>query len=465
MAVSLPIITEFDGSGVQKAIAQFKQLEGAGAKANFALKKAALPAAAAIGGLAVVLGDATKAAMEDAQSQAQLALILQNTSGATKAQIAQNEKFVASMAKAGAITDDEIRPAMAALVKGTKDVAEAQKLMGLAMDISRGAGLDLTAVSDALAKAYQGNFKALRSLSPEMALMIKEGASLNDIINVLGGTYGGAYATYAASAEGQTSNFANSIGEAKEAVGSALLPALDAVLPLLQKMADWAQANPKAFLIIAGAIGGIAAAIITANVAIKAWTVATQIATGIQWLFNAAMTANPIGLIIVGIGALIAAIVLAWNKFDWFRNGVIAIFNSVKNAVTGSLDVIKSLFNAYLNGYKFVFNQIAKLWNSTIGKIGFTVPDWVPFVGGKSFDVPDIPMLADGGIVTKPTLAMIGERGPEAVVPLSKGRGMGGGSVEINIYSTVADASLPEKLVQALRDYNRTNGPLRVQVA
>jgi len=465
MAVSLPIITEFDGSGVKKAIRQFQELEGAGAKAQFALKKAALPAAAAIGGLAVALGDATKAAMEDAQSQAQLALILHNTSGATKAQIAQNEKFVASMARAGAITDDEIRPALAALVKGTKDVTEAQKLMGLAMDISRGAGLDLTSVSDALAKAYQGNFKALRSLSPEMALMIKEGASLNDIINVLGGTYGGSYATYAASAEGQTKNFANSLGEAKEAVGAALLPALDAVLPLLQKMADWAQDNPKTFLIIAGTIGGIAAAIMVANAAIAAWTVATKIATGIQLLFNLAMTANPIGLIVVGIGALIAAVVLAWNKFDWFRNGVLAVFDGIKNAVTRSLDVIKTLFNAYLNGYKFVFNQIAKLWNNTIGKIGFTVPDWVPFVGGKSFDVPDIPMLGDGGIVTKPTLAMIGERGPEAVVPLSKAGAMGGGSVIININSTVADASLPEKLVQALRDYNRTTGPLRVQVA
>ena len=73
MAVTIPIISEFDGKGIQKAVAEFKNLEGAGAKAKFALQKAALPAAAAIGGLAVVIGDATKAAMEDAKAQELLA--------------------------------------------------------------------------------------------------------------------------------------------------------------------------------------------------------------------------------------------------------------------------------------------------------------------------------------------------------------------------------------------------------
>jgi hypothetical protein len=77
-----------------------------------------------------------------------------------------------------------------------------------------------------------------------------------------------------------------------------------------------------------------------------------------------------------------------------------------------------------------------------------------------------IPALAAGGIVTRPTLALIGEAGPEAVVPLS-GRGGGGGfggDTTINIYSTIADESLPDKLVQALRTYNRTTGPVRIQV-
>ena len=82
MAINIPIISEFDGKGVSKAIKQFKQLETTGEKAQFAIKKAAIPAAAALAGLAVALGDATQAAMEDQAEQAALALTLQNVTGA-----------------------------------------------------------------------------------------------------------------------------------------------------------------------------------------------------------------------------------------------------------------------------------------------------------------------------------------------------------------------------------------------
>jgi phage-related minor tail protein len=63
--------------------------------------------------------------------------------------------------------------------------------------------------------------------------------------------------------------------------------------------------------------------------------------------------------------------------------------------------------------------------------------------------------MAAGGIVTSPTLALIGEAGPEAVVPLGRGGGMGGN----NIYVTVTSAD-PQAVVEALRRYTRANGPL-----
>jgi hypothetical protein len=71
--------------------------------------------------------------------------------------------------------------------------------------------------------------------------------------------------------------------------------------------------------------------------------------------------------------------------------------------------------------FKVGFNAIASAWNNGPGRIGFTVPGWVPGVGGRSFDIPDIPLLAAGGIATTATLAMVGEgRGPEAIVPLDR---------------------------------------------
>ena len=262
MAINIPIISEFDGKGIKKAIAQFKQLETTGEKAQFAIKKAAVPAAAALAGLAVALGDATKAAMEDAQEQSALALTLQNVTGAGKAQAAQVEKQISAMSRASGVADTEYRKALEALVRGTKDVGIAMKDMNLVMDISTATGMDSASVADALAKAYQGNFKALRSLSPEMSTMIKEGASLNEVMDVLGGTFGGATANNAETAAGKMKILSNSIGETKESIGAALLPVLQAVLPVLNRFAMWAQDNPKAFLAIAGAIGLVAAAIV-----------------------------------------------------------------------------------------------------------------------------------------------------------------------------------------------------------
>ena len=83
--LSIPIISEFDGKGIDRAVREFKQLETVGQKAQFAIKKAAIPAAAAITGIAVALGDATKAAVEDAQEQAKLKVSLQNVTGASDA--------------------------------------------------------------------------------------------------------------------------------------------------------------------------------------------------------------------------------------------------------------------------------------------------------------------------------------------------------------------------------------------
>jgi gas vesicle protein len=224
-----------------------------------------------------------------------------------------------------------------------------------------------------------------------------------------------------------------------------------------------AQENTTAFLIVAGAIGAVAAAVLIANTAMKIYKAGVILVTAAQTAFNFVMAANPIVLVVLAIMALVAALVLAYNKSEAFRNVVNGLFDAIKTGVTASVDFIKGYLNTVLGFYKEIFNGIATLWNSTIGKLSFEVPSWVPGLGGKGFSVPKIPMLADGGIVTGPTLAMIGERGPEAVIPLNRG-GIGG-NITVNVYSTLADASLPDKLVNALRAYNRRSGVIDIRVA
>jgi len=437
MAINIPIISEFDGTGVKKAVKQFQQLETVGEKAQFAIKKAAIPAAAALGGLAIALGDATKAAMEDQQEQAALALTLQNVTGAGAAQTAQIEDQISAMSRASGIADTEYRKSLEALVRGTKDVDLAMKDMNLVMDISTALQMDSSTVADALAKAYQGNFKALRGLTPEMATMIKEGASLNEVMDVLGGTFGGATANAADTAAGKMKILSNSIGETKESIGAALLPVVEAVLPVLNEFAAWAQDNPQAFLAIAGAIGLVAAAIVATNIA---------------------MALNPFALIAAGVALLVAALVVAYNKFEWFRTGVNAIINGILGA-----------FESVVNGAIMMVNGIIRAYNAipiapdikTIQHVN------LPSLGGAATQVAsrmNLPRMAEGGIVSSPTLALIGEAGPEAVVPLD--RMQSGGGITINVTGGLAtSAEIGESVVNALRAYSRSAGPLQLQVA
>lgn len=437
MAVVIPIVSEFDGKGISKAIKQFKQLETNGEKAQFAIKKAAVPAAAALTGLAVALGSATSAAMEDQQEQAALALTLQNVTGAGAAQTAQIEDQISAMSRASGIADTEYRKSLEALVRGTKDVDLAMRDMNLVMDISTALQTDSATVADALAKAYQGNYKGLKALSPEMATMIKDGASLNEIMDVLGGTFGGATAKNAETAAGKMAILKNSIGETKESIGAALLPAVEAVLPILQKFADWAQNNPTAFLIIAGAIGAVAAAIVATNIA---------------------MALNPFSLIAAGIALLVVALVVAYKKFEWFRTGV----NFIVNAVIGYFEGVANAAIMMVNGIIRAYNaiplapDIPTIPHLSMGRVGQSA------VGAAS--TMNLPKMANGGIVTSPTLALIGEAGPEAVVPLGKGGGMGG--ITINISGGLGTSTdIANAVYENLRFYNQNVGPLRIRTA
>jgi hypothetical protein len=461
MAVYIPIVSEFNSKGIDRAVKEFQSLGTVGAKANFALKKAALPAAAAVGALAVALGDATKAAIEDDAAQQELARQLTATTGANSKQIASVEGWISAQGKLLGITDDDLRPALAGLVRATGSVSEAQKLATAAMDLAAQKGVPLASVTKTLERAYGGNLKALAKLAPEYRQMIEDGASFEDVMYAIGTATGGAASTAANTAQGQFKRLSISLQETKESIGAALMPAIQAVLPVLSSLANFAAENSTAFLAVAGVIGTLAGIILAYNAYLKlqaAYTIAATVATA---AFNLVMSLNPISLVVIAIVALIAGLVLAYKKFEGFRNIVDSVFSVVQTVVSVSIGVIKGYFETLYGFYKGIFNGIASLWNNTIGKLSFKVPSWVPGLGGKGFDVPNIPMLADGGIVTSATLAMIGEKGPEAVIPLDRMGQMGGGN-NVTIHVNGGD---PNAVVQALRTYMRQNGSVPIKIS
>jgi len=156
------------------------------------------------------------------------------------------------------------------------------------------------------------------------------------------------------------------------------------------------------------------------------------------------------------VDVTIAILVGAFNAVWWVLSGIISVFIAVfKGAwsiassiisfgvavIMGVVKVIampfkfawkwikrffswlkaapKRVGRSILGGIKWVINKFIGLWNMMAKKMSWTAPDWVPVIGGETIGLPTIPKLAKGGIVRSPTLAMIGEAGPEAVVPLS----------------------------------------------
>jgi hypothetical protein len=336
------------------------------------------------------------------------------------------------------ITDSELRPVLAKLARATGDVTKAQQYANAAMDIAASTGKPLATVTDAIAKAMGGNLTALAKLAPEYRQMIKDGADFETVMSLIADTTGGAATEAANTAQGQFKRFGIALDETKESIGAALLPAIEAVLPYLTKFGDWAAKHPGIILAVGAAIAVIAASIMAVNLA---------------------MALNPFSAIIIGVVAVGAAVVLAYKKFEGFRNVVDAVFSGIKVG----FDFVVSYFKTLLTIYKGIFNGIASLWNNSIGKLSFKFPSFVPGFGGKGFDVPNIPMLADGGIVRSATLAVIGEAGPEAVVPLSRAGefGMGGGNnVTINV-----NGGDPQAVVAALRTYMRQNGSVPIRVS
>ena len=480
-AISIPIISDFNGKGIDKAIREFKKLETNGEKASFAIKKAALPAAAAIGGLAVVAFDAVKAFMEDDKAAQLLATSLRNTTGATDSQIASVEKFITKTSIAAAVSDDELRPALDKLVRGTGDVTKAQDLLSLALDISAGTSKDLGAVSDALSKAFNGTLGPLKKLDPALASLIENGATTDEVFAALGKTFKGAASTAANTASGKMKSFSIQMGEFKESVGAAVFPIVEKLLPAFQAMGTWISNNVPLVTTLGAVIGGIAAAVILTNAAMAVWNALAVITTAVNAVTAGSFTALWVATGVVVIIAIIAAIVALQVKFNilgkavdgikWYFVGMWGVakqvFGWIVDTITSTVSTVGRVFGTVVDAitgpFKAAFNGVARLWNSTIGSFSFKTPSWLPPpLGGKGFDMPDIPTMAEGGIVTSPTLAMIGEgRGPEAVIPLSKLGSMGfGGGASITVNVNGGD---PNSIVRALQQYNRNTGRLPVQ--
>jgi len=332
-----------------------KEVDGFAGKLGDFSKKAGLAFAAAGAAAAAYAGklliDGVKSAIEDEAAQAKLATTLKNVTGATNNQIKATEDYITKTALANGVTDDQLRPSLDRLLRATKDVTRAQELQSLALNIAAGTGKDLSAVSEALGKAYDGNLGALRRLGVGIDDSIIKSKDFDAAALALSKTFEGQASQQADTFQGKMARLTVAFDEAKETVGSYVL---DALTPLISTFVD------KGIPAITNFASNLSKTLGPAFAEIFAIIKNDVLPIIKAWYGFLADTVIP------GILAIVRPVF----------QGLVDAFKSIKNAITDNSAELKPLFALFKAVAEFVRDDLApilggafKLALQTIGNI------------------------------------------------------------------------------------------------
>jgi hypothetical protein len=338
------------------------------------------------------------------------------------------------------------------LTAATHDPAEAVKLLSTASDLAAAKHIDLASAATQVGKVYNGNTKLLKEygivVDKHTHLTAQNQTATVALSNVLKGqaaasvnTFSGHMHVLSVEVENQAASYGQKYGPALTKAGAAMA-GLGSVIKLVTSVSQLFK---------------------TAQ---EAQTVATDAATVSNDALNVSLLANPLVLIVALIAVAIAAIVAimiktgawkdvvndtwafiklafadikavfmdVWNfiaqwwpllagillgPFGLAAGAIYKFHDQIIDAISGVIDWMTTnaarVFSPLWDAAKFVWDTIAKGWNDTIGSLNFSVPSWVPFVGGKSFGFPKIPMLEQGGYIAATGMALVHEG--ETVIP------------------------------------------------
>jgi hypothetical protein len=225
-----------------------------GKKAGLAFAAAGAAAVAYAGKLAI---DGVKSAIEDAAAQTKLAITLKNVTGATEAQIAATEDYITKTSLAFGVTDDDLRPSIERLSRATGDLQKAQELQTVAIDVAAGSGKSLEAVTNAMAKAAEGNTASLAKLGIGLSAAELKTMSLDQITAKLADTFEGQAAAKADTFAGQMVRLQIAFDEAKETVGVFIL---QAITPIVETIVNKVMPALSSFINGIGGTDGLKSA-------------------------------------------------------------------------------------------------------------------------------------------------------------------------------------------------------------
>lgn len=485
-------------------------------------------------GIANLVGDAIKTGFAEvndaAAGLAQLEAGVKSTGGAANVTVAEMEALASSIQNMSGQTDDSIIKTEQLLLTFTniKNVG-ADKIFDqatrAAADMAAKMGTDASSAAIQLGKALNDPTAGISALTrvgvsftegqkEQIKALQASGDTLGAqkiILGELNKEFGGAAEAAGKSLPGQIAIMQRSFEDVTQQLVAMFLPAIKNIVAGLSDLIKWFGQNKEAVVGFALAIAtGVAAfgayKLITEGIILvtRAWTAIQTIqalvtgqTTIAQMALNGALLANPIGLVIAAVAALVAGLVYfftqteagkaLWAGFVKFMadtwNAFVKAFGVAVNAIGAFFkpvfDFIGSLMKNYINGWIGLFqgfvngiisglNGVISLANTALsliskatgGTVNLSVPKIPPV---------NIPKLANGGIVMPSvggSLVNVAEAGePEAIIPLSKmGATNGGANITINVNAGMgADGgTIGRKIIDEIKRYERNNGSVWV---
>jgi len=401
--------------------------------------------AAALAYSAVLLKQGVESAIADEKAQAKLATTLQNVTGATDAQISAVENQILQTSLLTGLTDDQLRPSFERLIRATQDSDAALKLQSVAIDVAAGSGKSLEAVTNAMARAAEGNTGALARLGVGLTAAQLKTMSMDEITKQLATTFGGQAAVQADTFSGKMARLQVAFDEGKETIGSFVL---DAVTPMINTIVNTVIPAVAGFINSVGGKDGLTSAFKTYIDLIV--NIFQPVLEGFKFAFNQ-----------------IKAAVLA-NKeeftalFKFLKDFVAPLFGGVlKLAIQGiglALGVIITTVGRLIDGFQSLFGIIKSVVGAIQSLISLVSNNSAVKGIGGAISSAFGGFRANGGSVSAGKSYVVGERGAELFVPKSNGTIVPNGGMGSTFNITVNGAIDAEGTARTIVDVlNRSN--------
>jgi hypothetical protein len=422
-------------AGITSATSSLGKLEKATSLARVAMGALAGAAGFALAG---ALSDMANAAANDEANMAKLQQAVENSGVAFEDVSAVIDERI-KKGQSLAFTDDQIRDSLTALTNTTGSLSEALDLQGIALDLSRTKGMDLTKASELVGRVHEGNTGILK----RYGIVLKDGATATDALAALQQKFAGQAETYGNSTAGSIFKVHDAIDEWRESIGHAMGPA-QGIIALLPGL--------TAGMSLAGtAMGGLSSLI-------RLTFIPSLIALAIPFL--------PIILAVAAVGAAIALLALAWTNnwgdiqgktkaavefiftvLDALGAAWSAVWDGIVAATQAAVAAILGPINAIISAVQNAISWLQNLSNQAASGIATSEnPNAVQpgFASGISFVPFDMTARIHQG---------------ERIIPANQNRAGGGGSMTVNVYGDVDSSDRVRELgVELYRQYRLAGG-------